>query len=35
VIGDPLDERFLLPEDAERLISEAKKQTVFAERKSP
>jgi hypothetical protein len=29
-----VDERFLLPEDAERLIGEAKKQPVFAERKS-
>ena len=29
-----VDERFLLPEDAERLIGEAKKQPLFAERKS-
>ena len=29
-----VDERFLLPEDAERLVGEAKKQPLFAERKS-
>ena len=29
-----MDERFLLPEDAERIIDEAKKHSFFAERKS-
>ena len=29
-----VDERFLLPQDAERIIDEARKQLLFAERKS-
>jgi hypothetical protein len=30
-----VDERFLLPEDAERIISEAKKPLIFTQRTSP